>query len=130
MTDVEIVCFDLKLKYKFAYTIFINLIIAGPSVVQSLDGALTQQPNGTIGVVVVPNEGGFTAKCKERSRISIYNIILTNKNNICRDLEFISRKIHFVSCCKHFFISFFCANLATLFVFMYLKYSQENYYFF
>ncbi|CAG8671031.1 34067_t:CDS:2, partial [Gigaspora margarita] len=64
----------------------------GPSVVQSLDGALTQQPNGTVGVVVVPNEGEFTANCKERSRISIYHIILTNKNNICRDLEFVRKK--------------------------------------
>ncbi|CAG8817489.1 23581_t:CDS:1, partial [Dentiscutata erythropus] len=50
-----------------------------PSVVQSLDGTLTLQPKGTIGVVVVPDEGSFTLKCEERSRISIHHIILTKK---------------------------------------------------
>ncbi|KAF0536931.1 restriction endonuclease [Gigaspora margarita] len=37
----------------------------GPSVIQSLDGTLTQQPKGTIGVVVVPdNDRVFISKQK------------------------------------------------------------------
>ncbi|CAG8828385.1 29760_t:CDS:2, partial [Gigaspora margarita] len=50
-----------------------------PSVIQSLDGTLTQQPKGTIGIVVVPDNSDFTFRCKEKSKISVYPIILTKQ---------------------------------------------------
>ncbi|CAG8828700.1 25266_t:CDS:2, partial [Gigaspora margarita] len=61
------------------------------AIIQSLDGTLTQQPKGTIGVVVVPDNSDFTFRCKERSKILVYPIILTKQSNICSDLELIKK---------------------------------------
>ncbi|CAG8599164.1 2278_t:CDS:2, partial [Gigaspora margarita] len=68
------------IKFVVQYKNWIKEI--GPSVIQSLDRTLTQQPKGTIGVVVVPDNGDFTFRCKERSKISVYPIILTKQSQL------------------------------------------------
>ncbi|CAG8687681.1 233_t:CDS:10 [Funneliformis caledonium] len=57
-----------------------------PDTIRNLEGVLTRQPSGTIGVVVAPLKGRFTPGVIETSRTSVYDIILTDKANICKDL--------------------------------------------
>ncbi|CAG8853791.1 34103_t:CDS:2, partial [Gigaspora margarita] len=65
----------------------IHIEINGPSVIQTFDGILIQQKNGTIDIVVTPDEGKFSLNCRKRSKTSIHHIILTKKSYICRDLK-------------------------------------------
>ncbi|CAI2201141.1 10459_t:CDS:2, partial [Funneliformis geosporum] len=58
----------------------------GRSVVYELEGVLTRQPIGTIGVVVSPFKNKFSPGALEAVRTSVYDIILTDKDNICKDL--------------------------------------------
>ncbi|CAI2189325.1 7363_t:CDS:2 [Funneliformis geosporum] len=58
----------------------------GRPIIYELEGALTRQPSGTIGVVAGPFKNNFTPGALEAVRTSVYGIILTDKANICKDL--------------------------------------------
>ncbi|CAI2185765.1 15747_t:CDS:2, partial [Funneliformis geosporum] len=58
----------------------------GVKFVRELEGVLTRYHKDTIGVLVAPSKNKFTTRSEERAETSGYNIILTDKTNICSDL--------------------------------------------
>jgi hypothetical protein len=62
-------------------------LLLDPSVVRDLEGVLSRCPIDTIGVVVVPFGSGFSLGAIKRARTSNYNIILTDENNLCLDIN-------------------------------------------
>ncbi|CAI2187122.1 4686_t:CDS:2 [Funneliformis geosporum] len=61
----------------------------GPSVIRELEGALTRQTRGTIGVVVGHSKYRFTPGAIDTARTSIYDIILTDKKDLSVDPDFL-----------------------------------------
>ncbi|CAG8710932.1 2934_t:CDS:2, partial [Funneliformis mosseae] len=58
----------------------------GVKIVRELEGVLTRYHKDTIGVIVAPSKNKFTTRSEERAETSGYNVILTDKTNICSDL--------------------------------------------
>lgn len=52
---------------------------------RELEGVLTRYPTNSIGILVA-DEFDFTVGARRWANTSAYNIILTNKKNICADL--------------------------------------------
>ncbi|CAG8575676.1 2230_t:CDS:2 [Funneliformis caledonium] len=62
------------------------LLGSRPSVIREFEGALTRQTRGTIGVVVGRSKNRFTPGAIVTAKTSIYDIILTDKKDLCIDL--------------------------------------------
>ena len=58
----------------------------GPEVIQQLEGVLSQKSRNTIGILVIPNKDNYTNMVKYRVKKSIYNLLLTDRDNIIIDL--------------------------------------------
>ena len=58
----------------------------GLEVIQQLEEVLSQKSRNTIGILVIPNKKDFTRGVKYRVKISKYNILLTDRDNIIIDL--------------------------------------------
>ncbi|CAI2189591.1 14417_t:CDS:2, partial [Funneliformis geosporum] len=58
-----------------------------PSIVREMDGVLTRQRKGTVGVIVAPNVNRFTRGTEETANTSIFKIILTDTRNFTNNLK-------------------------------------------
>ncbi|CAI2187204.1 11331_t:CDS:2, partial [Funneliformis geosporum] len=58
-----------------------------PSIVREMDGVLTRQKKGTVGVIVTPNVNRFTIGTEETANTSIFKIILTDTRNFINNLK-------------------------------------------
>ena len=58
----------------------------GPETVQQLEGVLSYKSWDTIGILVIPNRNDFTRGVIEAVNNSLYNILLTDRDNIIIDL--------------------------------------------
>ncbi|CAG8789805.1 15933_t:CDS:2, partial [Racocetra persica] len=58
----------------------------GPTSVQKLERLLSNFPNDTIGIIVVPSKNKFNYSAIERVRTSKHNIILTDGRHLYSDL--------------------------------------------
>ncbi|CAI2162001.1 13667_t:CDS:1, partial [Funneliformis geosporum] len=52
-----------------------------------MDGVLVRQPPGTIGVIVAPDMNRFTVGTRETARTSPFEIILTTREFLVRELR-------------------------------------------
>ncbi|RHZ48828.1 hypothetical protein Glove_541g73 [Diversispora epigaea] len=50
------------------------------SIINQIEGVLSQQLNGTIGIVVAPSINRYMSGAKETARMLIYNVILVDVN--------------------------------------------------
>ncbi|CAI2180658.1 882_t:CDS:2, partial [Funneliformis geosporum] len=64
----------------------IPFVIQCRPVINELEGILIRQRRDTIGVVVGHSRNNFTPSAIETAKTSIYDIILTDKTNLCKDL--------------------------------------------
>ncbi|RHZ74382.1 hypothetical protein Glove_225g47 [Diversispora epigaea] len=48
------------------------------SIINQIEGVLSRQSNGTIGIVAAPSMNRYTPGAKETARTSIYNVILVD----------------------------------------------------
>jgi hypothetical protein len=56
--------------------------------VRDLEGTLSKYPENTIGVFVVPSKtDNYARRAIEEANNSRYKILLTDQNNICREIE-------------------------------------------
>ncbi|RHZ67217.1 hypothetical protein Glove_302g5 [Diversispora epigaea] len=66
------------------------------SIINQIEGVLNRQSNGTIGIIMVPSMNKYTPGAKETARMSIYNIIFVDMNNIVIKLnEIINKNSYF-----------------------------------
>ncbi|RHZ52299.1 hypothetical protein Glove_462g25 [Diversispora epigaea] len=62
------------------------------SIINQIEGVLSRQSNGTIGIVAAPSMNRYTPGAKKTARTSIYNVILVDVNNIVIELNEIINK--------------------------------------
>ncbi|CAI2189511.1 16610_t:CDS:2 [Funneliformis geosporum] len=58
-----------------------------PAIVREMDGVLVRQPPGTVGVIVAPDMNRYSSGTKKTARTSPFQIILTTRTNLIRDLR-------------------------------------------
>ncbi|CAI2196195.1 6043_t:CDS:1, partial [Funneliformis geosporum] len=58
-----------------------------PAIVREMDGVLTRQKKGTVGVIEAPNVNRFTRGMEETANTSIFKIILTDIGNFINRLK-------------------------------------------
>ncbi|RHZ88911.1 hypothetical protein Glove_20g7 [Diversispora epigaea] len=56
----------------------VKFIIEYRSIINQIEGILSRQSNGTIGIVAAPSMNRYTPGAKETARTSIYNVILVD----------------------------------------------------
>ncbi|CAI2178424.1 4097_t:CDS:2, partial [Funneliformis geosporum] len=61
-------------------------LILGVEIVRELEETLSRHHEDTIGVLVTPSNENYTKQARRAAKTSEFNIILTDKENICSDL--------------------------------------------